>query len=142
MRIFLLLLFLAYVHALRYVPVDPATKADVDAAKPLNASGDTGARYGFVFVIQERPAPDAGTLGWIEADCDSTSGLKTHLEFDATAVGNALFASSEAAYGHGPCCLNQHHYVCQIMIREINRCDGLKNELSKYDGQAPTSCPP
>jgi hypothetical protein len=135
---FLLVILLPLASALRYVPIDPCTIALVDQHKPVNASGDTGAQNGHVFVIKPL---DNGTLVWDEVECTKPL-LTQYLQLDATVDANSTF-TNEDSHGHGSCCLNQHHYVCQIMIREINECQTMKNDVSKFGASEPSaSCPP
>ncbi len=136
LKLILLISIFTMTLSLRYEPDDPADKTLVDQNKPLNASGDTGARDGHVFVVKPN---GTNFLQWEEVACNKTV-LKQYLELDATVVGNSTFIN-EASHGHGPCCLNQHHYVCQIMIREINRCQSMKSTDSKFGASEPTSCP-
>jgi hypothetical protein len=137
MKLLVCLMLVISVNSLRYVPDDPANKALVDQYRPMNASGVMPADNGKVFVIA---AQLDATLGWSQTLCSDKAGLKTALEMDATTAINSAF-TNEDKYGHGPCCLNQHHYVCQILISEINKCAELVSHLSKYNTSEPSSCP-
>ena len=114
--------------AFRYDPVDPVDISLADQYRPLNASGETGADNGKVFVIKEQ---SDGSLGWSQVECNNATVLREHLEMDATRHGKPSYEASESTYGHGSCCVNQHHYICQLMIREINKCDVMKLQTSK-----------
>jgi len=120
--------FIKFVHSLRYASTDPATTSLVNDYRPLDVSGGTGADAGKVHVIQD----SGGVLGWAQVNCSDAVVLRQALEFDATRYGHPLYESSESKYGHGPCCINQHHYVCQIMLSEINKCDSMNTQESKF----------
>lgn len=138
MKLVVYFMLIVTTASFRYVPDDPANKVLVDAARPMNASGVMPADNGKVFIIQKEPS---GTdLEWGQVSCSDKTALKAALELDATAAANVDF-TKEATYGHAPCCLNQHHYVCQILISEINKCAELVSHLSKYNTSEPSSCP-
>lgn len=137
MKVLTLLLLINLSAALRYVKDDPADAALVDASRPVDQYGQVIPSAGNVYVVK----PNATDfLLWEEVACE-TSVLKQYLELDATVVGKATYVN-EASHGHGPCCLNQHHYVCQIMIRDINACADMGGVGSKFGDNEPTSCPP
>lgn len=123
--------------ALRYAELDPADKSLVDSNRPVNVYGEVVPDAGHVYVVK----PNATKfLVWEQIPC-SQQDLVEALQLDATTVGDSAF-QNEASHGHGPCCLNQHHYVCQLMIRDINQCSNMKNASSKFGSIEPVvSCP-
>ena len=134
MKALLLLILINLSVALRYAKDDPADTALVDANRPVDQYGRVIPTAGKVYVVKPN---ETDFLLWEEVACNTTI-LKQYLELDATIIGKATYVN-QASHGHGPCCLNQHHYVCQIMIRDINEC---VNMVGKFENQQPTSCPP